>query len=299
MKKVSFWLLTAVAVAGMATALVSCGDDNDGTTIDESKVDPSTIASANLIAHFPFEGDGKDVVGNLTPSNAATSTVTFITGMRGKSYKGSNDLTKGFLLYTLPSTSKLKNLQGFSYSVWLKMVREVVPQPMVFQLDGVTDWVWGNLSLRQDRDSKPDTTELVTIFFKEDAVAWKNQFAGGSFVSPVERWVHFIATYNGTTSEYHTYLNGAELTGEGSINKWQEDPEANASAAPLGNLKFVEANILSIGAWVERAKGLSLLEDEWAGNYLGQIDEFRIYDKGLSAEEAKALYDAEFSQIDE
>ena len=109
----------------------------DDPTPDDGKIDPSIIAKDNLIAYFPFEGDGVEKINNLAPSNAATTKVTFTTGRRGKGFQGNSDGLKSGLLYKLPAGNKLKSLQAFSFSLWLKMVPNTletkdVPEQMVF-----------------------------------------------------------------------------------------------------------------------------------------------------------------------
>ncbi|MDR3297630.1 MAG: LamG domain-containing protein [Prevotellaceae bacterium] len=313
MKKVSFWLLTAVAVAGMATATTSCGDDNDGGNTDGSKVDPSTIASANLIAYFPFEGDGKDVVGNLTPSSTGTG-ITYPAGQCGKSYKGAE---AGYLLYDLPASSKIKTLKAFSISLWAKMVPNTTattdaPEQMLFQVDGKGDWIWGNLFFLQHRnwpesetDKDKNFAEMDCYFWKDDAIAWKGQRGSGWFQNVQNnQWVHIICTYDNVASEFHAYVNGTLITAfDGTeyqgIKRWQEESADNSNAAPLGDLKFNAPEHLAIGAWANKALGTDLVEDAWASSFKGQLDELRFYDKGLTAAEVAELYAAEQSQIEE
>ena len=196
--------------------------------------------------------------------------------------------------------------------LWVKMVPNTVattdaPEQMVFHLDGTGDWIWGNLFLLQHRNWPEGETEqarnfgeMDCYFWKEDAADWKGQRGSGWFLDvTAPQWRHIICTYDNATSQFHAYVNGIHVTNfDGSaypdtrINRTQGD-----GGAPFGDLKFTNANHLAIGAWCDRLRGESLLEDAWASPFKGQIDEFRIYDKGLTAAEAKALYDAEVTQI--
>ncbi|MFA6581807.1 MAG: hypothetical protein WCS79_08395, partial [Paludibacter sp.] len=275
------------------------------------KTDPSTIATANLVAYFPFDTDGVDKIGNLTPSNTATTTVTFTEGRRGKGFQGNSDGLKSGLLYNLPANSKLKNLKAFSFSMWTKMIPNTTettdaPEQMLFQIDGTGDWVWGNLFFLQHRNWPASTTEkdrdfaeMDCYFWKDDATANKGQRGSGWFLNAtLPQWRHIICTYDNTTSEYHAYVNGTLVTAfDGTeytgVKRWQDAEKT----IPLGDLKFVNAENLAIGAWAERLKGTALQTDDWASPFKGQLDEFRIYDKALTATEAKALYDAEITVI--
>ncbi len=300
-------LFGAMLVGGLM--FTSCSKDDDGGD-NNGKVDPTTIATSNLVAYFPFEDNGNDQIGGMTPSNTATTTSTFATGRRGKAFQGSTEKTSG-LLYTLPTNSKLKTLKTFSFSLWVKQVPNTiattdVPEQMVFHLDGKGDWIWGNLFLLQHRNWPEGATErdrnyaeMDCYFWKDDAEAWKGQRGSGWFVDvTAPQWRHIICTYDNSTSMFHAYVNGIHVTAfDGTeymgVNRWQRDGED----LPLGDLKFNDPQKFAIGAWCDRLAGTALQDDAWASPFKGLIDELRIYDRALTAIEAKALYDAEVTQI--
>jgi len=307
MKKNYLFIAFIALVIGLSFG--SCSkDDNNGS--NNGKIDPGTVATSNLIAYFPFDGNGNDKISNMTPSNTSTTTVTFPAGRRGQCFQGTADGLKSGLLYTLPANSKLKTLKAFSVSIWAKMVPNTlattdVPEQMLFQIDGTGDWIWGNLFLLQHRNWPAGDTEqarnfaeMDCYFWKDDATDWKGQRGNGWFLDvTAPQWRHIICTYDNVTSQFHAYVNGVPVTAfDGSpypgINRSQ-----GPDGAPLGDLKFVNANHLAIGAWANRLLGTDLQTDEWASPFKGQLDEFRIYDRGLTADEAKALYDAEVTQI--
>lgn len=299
-------LFGAMLIGGLM--FTSCSKDDDDE--NSGKIDPSTIATANLVAYFPFENNGTDQIGGMTPSNAGNTTATFATGRRGKAFQGASDKTSG-LLYTLPTNSKLKTLKTFSFSVWLKQIPNTIattdaPEQMVFHLDGKGDWIWGNLFLLQHRNWPEGATErdrnfaeMDCYFWKDDAEAWKGQRGSGWFVDvTAPQWRHIICTYDNTTSKFHVYVNGIHVTAfDGTeymgVNRWQRDGQD----LPLGDLKFNDPQKFAIGAWCDRLAGTALQDDAWASPFKGLIDELRIYDRALTATEAKALYDAEITQI--
>jgi hypothetical protein len=302
-----FGMILLGGVIFTSLALTSCKKDDDDN--DDGKIDPSTIAATNLIAYFNFEDNGNDQISAMTPSNTATTTATFVAGRRGKAFQGASDKNSG-LLYILPTNSKLKTLKAFSFSLWVKQVPNTiattdVPEQMVFQLDGKGDWIWGNLFLLQHRNWPEGGTEkdrnyaeMDCYFWKDDSEAWKNQRGNGWYVDvTAPQWRHIICTYDNVTSKFNAYVNGIHITAfDGTaymgVNRWQRDGED----LPLGDLKFNAPEKFAIGAWCDRLAG-DLQEDAWASPFKGLIDEFRIYDRGLTATEAKALYDAEVTQI--
>ncbi|MDR1343479.1 MAG: LamG domain-containing protein [Prevotellaceae bacterium] len=301
MKKLSMWLLAVVAGVSMS-AVVSCSDDDsDDNNTDVGKTDPSTIAADNLIAYFPFEDNGNDAKGGLSP---ATSTgVSYVTGMKGKAYQGNGEKGSGgdvtgdssYLHYKLPASSKLRDLQAFSFSMWIKCVATTDggPEPMIFQIDGTTDFTWGNLFFLQQRNgAAADSAVLTTYFWKNDITpadpGKQGQRAGAKLGNFFGKFIHVISTYDNTTSKYVLYVDGAKFDGGTAL----ENRTQGTDGPSLGNLKFNEAETLTIGAWAAVAKGNETWQ--WAGFFKGNIDEFRIYDRALTADEADALYKAEF-----
>jgi hypothetical protein len=306
MKKISMWLFAIIAGVSMSAMVACSDDDNNGDNPgDNGKVDPSTIAANNLIAYFQFEDNGNDTKGGLNP---ATSTgVSYVTGMRGKAYQGNGEKGSGgdvagdpsYLHYNLPANSKLKDLHAFSFSMWIKCVAttEGGPEPMVFQIDGTGDWTWGNLFFLQHRnEATADSVVMTPYFWKDDITpvdgAWKGQRADAKLGNMFGTWKHMIATYDNTTSKFCLYVGGVKFDGGAAL----EDRKQREDGDPLGDLKFVDAETLTIGAWADVAKGNETWQ--WAGFFKGNIDEFRIYDKALTEAEVQSLYDAEVSQVE-
>lgn len=318
MKKTKFALwLTAVAVCGMV--VTGCKDDkptpgpDPDPDPDPELVDPSSIAAGNLVAYFNFEDNGNDQIGGLTPSKETGT--SYVTGRRGKAYQGVGSAgasgvagDPSYLVYNLPEASKIKNLKAFTTAMWVKVVptTDGGPEPMIFQVDGTTDWVWGNLFLLQHRngvaDGTPKPATFENYFWKDDSETWKGQRIGNinSSLFSFNTWQHFIVTYDNVTSKWAMYLDGTALTFTNSTTgddetaafaeRWQ-----SAGGTPLGDLKFNAPTSLTIGAWAAVAAGTE--SGAWAGFYKGGLDEFRIYDRALTSAEAKQLYDAEVENM--
>lgn len=296
MKKMKLFSGIAVVALFMGVSFTSCKatepDPNAG------KTDPSTIATSSLVAYFPFNGNGNDTVGMLTPK--AKPNVTFTTARRGKGFQG---VENAYFLYDLPAASKLKTLKAFSVAMWLKepqIPNEVAPVPMILQIKNDDDLFWGNLSLTQDRMGSAtapiDSLNLKIVFHKEGA-SWANQFVG--FANPAfqaAKWMHIIFEYDNVTSTYSVVVNGAKLTlSDGIAKRYAGEKPATGVQPPFGDLVFNKASQIVIGGWLPKIQNAAT--DEWMGYFKGQMDELRIYDKALSTTEAKALYDAEVTQL--
>jgi len=277
-------------VVMMSSMLISCNKDNDNP--DDGKIDPGTIATTNLVAYFPFDGNATETIATLTPS--VETGVTYVTGRRGQAYQGA-DLAH--LLYTLPVASKLKSLTSFSIAVWFKSPLVTGdPEPIIFQIGKSDDLYWGNLSLALNRlDATADSLQFKAFFLKTGAV-WSGQHVGFScpeFV--INTWMHMVFEYDATTSKYKIYKNGVQITtNDGVENRWAAGDDVVPRPA-LGALAFANADVINIGAWRPKSEGTA--EDGWMGWFLGNLDELRVYDKALSDTEVADLFEAEVTQL--
>ncbi len=285
MKKKNFFQILFLGTALMTGFyLTSC--DNGTTTTD--KVDPSTIATTNLVAYFPFNDNATETIANLTPT--AQPLVTYVAGRRGKAYQGAEG---AHLLYTLPQASKLKTLTSYSVAMWFKSPLVTGdPEPIIVQIGKSDDLYWGNLTFSLKRMSATADSLMFHAFFLKMGAEWSGQgidYTKSTFL--VNQWMHLIFEYDAATSKFVIYKDGVKVV----TNTGVEDRKAGPSGTALGNLLFDKADVINIGAWRPKTEGTAV--DGWMGWFKGNLDELRIYDKGLNATEAKALYDAEVSQM--
>lgn len=275
----------------MSSMLTSCDKDDD--PIDDGKIDPGTIATTNLVAYFPFDGNATESVANLTPTMQPN--VTYVAGRRGQAYQGAN---MAHLLYTLPAASKMKSLTSFSIAMWLKSPLVTGdPEPTIFEIGKSTDLFWGNLKIALLRlDATADSLNFKAFFFKNEAI-WSGQHISYSDpLFPINIWMHLVFQYDQTTSKFMIYKDGVKITtSDGVENRWAAGDDV-VPRPPLGPLAFVDADKINIGAWRPKSEGTA--EDAWMGWFLGNLDELRVYDKALSAAEVKSLFDAEVTQIE-
>jgi hypothetical protein len=271
--------------------LTSCKKDDNS---NNGKIDPGTIATTNLVAYFPFDGNGTETIASLTPT--VTTGVTYVAGRRGQAYQGAN---LAHLLYTLPTGSKLKTLTSFSIAMWFKSPLVTGdPEPTIFEIGRSDDLFWGNLKLALNRlDAAADSLQLKAFFYKDGAV-WSGQhisYSNDLFM--INHWMHLVFQYNGTTSKYMIYKDGVKVTtNDGIENRWAAGEDVSPRPA-FGNMGFINADKINIGAWRPKSEGTAT--DAWMGWFLGNLDEMRVYDKALTATEVKDLYDAEVTQLNE
>ena len=251
---------------------------------DETKKAEITVAKDNLVTWFDFEGSAADKLGKLTVNKA---THQFTATRNGKALKG---VEGGYLLYDVPADSKLLTMKAFTVSMWLKQAPIPTTQPPVpcFFEFVVPDAFWGSFAMSIDRLGNEDTpSDILTlkIYSKlaDEKDFWFTDGAGDCGIAG-NRWNHLIYTYDGA-GKFHVYLNGTDVT-----------PEGKDVINPANAVDFSATKQLIIGGWQNKVIGGA--NDEWMGDFLGEMDEFRIYDIALSADQAKALYQAEAANID-
>ncbi len=286
--KNKFNYLRVMSLGILLTGLIGFTSCKKTTDPNAGKTDPSTIATTNLVAYFPFDGNGTETIASLTPT--VTTGVTYVAGRRGQAYQGA-DLAR--LLYTLPTGSKLKTLTSFSVALWFKSPLVTGdPVPNFFQIGKSDDLSWGNLTLGLDRlGATADSLQFHTFFLKT-GVDFVNQhipYANKAFA--INSWMHLVFEYNATTSKFKIYKNGVQVV----TNAGVENRYANAASLPLGVLAFANADVINIGAWRPKSEGSAT--DVWMGWFKGNLDEMRVYDKALSDTEVKDLFDAEVTQL--
>ena len=294
MKRFLYFSCAVALVLSLASCKKNGNDDNNS---DSGKTDPSSIATENLVAYIPFDGDGVEKIANITPK---TEKVTFADGRRGQGLKGAEG---GYLLYNLPTDSKIRNLKAYSVAFWLKqdaIQNGQVPVPMYFQITSGSDHYNGNVSVTGERLYAPSDSLLFKNIFRKSGAEWEVQdvrVTKPSFVAG--KWGHYVIRYDNVKSEFKLYVNGVcPLDPEKDadiINRYAKDADEEGNQPALGDLKFLDADKIIIGAWLPKV--VDGATDEWMGDFTGNMDELRLYDRALTDAEVKTLYDAEVENL--
>ena len=259
------------------------------------KTDPSTIATANLIAYFPFEAE--PAVGAAVEKSNSTITyvkkvgaASFVTGRRGNGYKGA--ATEAYLEYNLAAGTGLKTLDEFSIACWIKTPVTTSGACKIFAVNG-GDIGMGTLCLIQESQPLGDSVDMKMYLYDSSSPVWKGQDIrkrSNKFLN--DKWYHIVGLYRRSTSTMEFYANGAlVLTSiRYSDGVPPSGPQPLLGAITLGS----DMTKIHFGAWAQQIAGTP---DSWMTYYKGIVDEFRIYNKALSTTEIKDLYDAEITQI--
>lgn len=220
------------------------------------------IASESLIAHWGFNGNLNDTISQTAGTNSGT---TFITGVKGQALKGADEA------YVVSNTPpNVQTLKSFTVSCW-------VNSPL--NTDGIVGLIdvansqafWGNLTVFFENGGTENKGVLKIHVNNNGTDAWLGNY---ELTSPWNKWMHLAVTYDAASSTFVVYVNGGQkdkkvIAGYGPINF------QNASKMVFGTVQFQTTPSLT------SATG----KQGWAGYLTGALDEVRIYNKALSAED--------------
>lgn len=249
------------------------------------------ISPTHLIGYWAFDGSTIDSVTNA--AGTATNT-SFVTGKKGQALKGAAD---GYVLFD-PSAA-IQNMQSFTITFWMNSPKNTSAIG-IFSLTNTKDF-WGSLDVYFDNGGNGDTA-VFKVHINNASAKWAGQFTDTRIPAAFDKWVHVAITYDATTSVFNIYANGQALGVNTAGNPAKtvgpilngDDPAANKT--PYGPIQFVNATKMVFGAFQFQTKPsltTAATAQDWAGNYIGALDEFRIYDKALSAAEVSSLYKLE------
>lgn len=289
MKKINIKLLFLVLAGGLLAS--SCYKK-----FDESSYQPPLdiggfsnsreIAPGNLVGYWAFNGS---LIDSVTGASCTNSGSSFTTGIKGQGYQGSANAYATFV----PGT-RLQNLKSFTIAFWME-ANANTGAIGIFSLANTTDF-WGNLDIYQDNGGSGDQT-VFKVHINNANVPWAGQFTDGKVT--IKKWIHIAATYDAATSKYNLYQNGVAIGVNSAGNPANTiGPTLNGSdpsappVTPYGQLKFVNPNAMVFGTFQFQTNPSltgSAGPQGWATGFSGRLDEFRIYDRALTANEVSSL----------
>lgn len=249
------------------------------------------IAPTHLIGYWAFDGNTMDSITNA--AGAATNT-SFAAGKKGQALKGA---ANGYVLFDPSAT--IQNMQSFTIAFWMNSPKNTSAIG-IFSLTNTKDF-WGSLDVYFDNGGNGDTA-VFKVHMNNANANWAGQFTDTRLPGAFDKWVHVAITYDANTSVFNIYSNGQALGVNTAGNPAKtvgpvlngDDPATHKT--PYGPLKFVNATKMVFGAFqFQTTPSLtsSATAQSWAGNYIGSLDEFRIYDKALPASDVSSLYKLE------
>jgi hypothetical protein len=245
-----FGATTTLKLRAFATAM-----DPSGMVTEEYSIIP------DLVAHYPFDGNGNDASGNGHHATVNGATLITLAGGDGiYEFDGVDDYIQ------LPDESAF-DLTSFTMSFRVKI-------PSLPASEGPTttnpgEWVffskgpvWGNYRLYVKRYGGSSTGVIIYHHTHAGGSYTSGSYWSNATISPSSfTWRHVAVTFDGTLK---IYVNGSLLQTETSVAL----PLMNNDPVLIGKAPDGEANDL----------------------FTGQMNSFRVYSRALTAAEVGALY---------
>jgi hypothetical protein len=283
------WLFSGVLASALAFSSCTKPDKSDDFPEGDPPPVPggynnsSEVAPTNLVTHFTFNGTPDDAKGAITGAalNGATS---WVAGIKDQAYKGS---TNGFISYTNPGP--IATLKSFTVAMWINTEKHDGGAQGVFALSKQDGSFWGNFFMIIEGNNSTENKMFMKLHFEKNGVTFAEHWIepGGDFRpdNMYGGWRHVAWTYDAATSKAGFYINGEKR----ALPTGVEDRKADAGGTPLGELNFKDPTRFIIGGFQNQLGAPYNNPEPWMLPYTGALDEFRIYNKALSAQEISAI----------
>jgi hypothetical protein len=276
---------------GFGLVLLAC-QKMDRPELGEIVRDPDPPAYNPLKSFWAFENNVADQ--GESKLNATPVNVTYVAGINGQAARIGNN---GYiLLKTIGDTTKhsngfvglpadtIRNIGSFTVAFWMNGTGPVQGGAQgLFSISHKSQF-WGNLDLfLENWSNAADPSEAflkVHMFNAGVAIGNGEQWNEIKIPGLLNKWSHVAVTYDANTSEFSIYANGQPTT----INK--------KVIANYGKIKYNDFNGIVLGSYHFQTNP-SLTNhgpETWAKSFNGALDQFRLYNKALSAAEINSLF---------
>ena len=287
-------ILTAILLTGLAIVftLASCQKSFDPKSYAPKKPAPtfggysasSQIEADSLIAYWNFSGTLTDSISKL-PGTASGS--NFGGGILGQAYQGS--LTAYAVCKSSPA---LAALQKCTISAWVNTTPPTTGLLDYFTLSNTTAF-WGNIEMFFDNGSTNADAHLRIHLAQGTTDGTYSAEVPGCF----NGWTHLVFSYD-ETGNCLLYMNGQPvITSKTSTVPLAPDTIPLPNGKKLtGALAFQNVGNVVFGCsqFMTNPSQTSGSDSQpWAAYFPGKIDQVRVYNKILSANEVSALYSLE------
>ncbi len=236
--------------------------------------------------YVAFDGTTTDPLMNAVDSIRATfpaaNPLAPADGINGKAVQG--ERTKA-IKYAAPND--FAKATSMSVAFWMKHTPHAGGAEFVFSMPtSNSDWP-SNQFFMLIEDQGQSTTDLAAVKFVVQG-QWF-EFVGAKRITGGllnGNWHHLVVSYDETTSKLSYFMDGQQLTGlDASVT------DVKRNGQPRGPLNFTNINGFIIGG-TNKHVGISGPGDDWIQSYSGQLDQFRLYDKPLTAAEVQELFNS-------
>jgi hypothetical protein len=267
-------VITSLATVLGIAAFTGC-QKMDRPKLGDYPKDDQVLPAGDLRFYTPFDLPGEEfrykvadsISGN--PAFFSTSNPTLAAGIKGSALQGTDAKAVTYI-----NANDFKNAKSFSISFWMKKAATTGRTEFLFSLVQ-PGYSWHNSALFLLLENQTATSVTMKLGLKD-------QWLEGSFNKPMfdGNWHHIVYSYDQPTAKMTYYFDGAVVTG---LNGTQTNGPANVN--------FEQVTNVVLGGWNKHAS-IAGPTDEWIRSYNGLLDQFRMYNKALSATEVQSLFNA-------
>jgi hypothetical protein len=191
-----------------------------------------------------------------------------------------------------PSANDFAGSKSFTIAFWEKNTVPSGDPQFLFSLASKDFWHQSALFCLIEHDGAGSTSSQAVVkfaiqdnWFEFTGTDGKQKF-GGNILD--NQWHHIAFVYDQTTSKVTYYVDGVAL---GGLDPRLTDLKKGAN--PYGPIDFKNTYGFVLGGWNKNADlGNGAPTDSWISPWKGGLDQFRLYNKALSASDITALFNS-------
>ncbi|WP_454981152.1 LamG domain-containing protein [Capnocytophaga haemolytica] len=227
-----------------------------------------------------FENEAKDA-SNYKILTTQQGPITYTAGKIGKAYKGGEKTyiiiqpTKAKYPGDISVQDTIANLGSFTVAFWMK-TEQVSKGTGIFSIVNKKKF-WSNLDIFLDGNKPSETEGRFKMHLYNGK---KEKWVEKKIANTIGEWVHLAFRYDSKTEKITIHRNGEEVVSEAAPKDFGSLVFENLGEMVLGTFPFQAEPSLTSGAKAQT----------WAQSFPGELDQFYFYNKALSDEAIKALY---------
>lgn len=227
------------------------------------------IAPESLVAYWSFNGAATD---SISKTEGTVTGVSFAKGIRGQAMQGA---LNGYVVSNTPAP--VQALKSFTATLWFNS--DFNSNGIVGLMDiSNSGSFWGNLTIFLENGGSATTGKLKIHVDNGKAANMDAWLGNYDLTNPWNKWNQVAVTFDEPSSTFKVYFNGSNI--------------ATSVMANYGPINFKNATKMVFGT-VQFQTDPSLTtatgKQDWANYLTGKLDEVRIYNKALTAEEISSL----------
>jgi hypothetical protein len=285
-------------------------------TLSRSFTTAGTFAPSGAIAHWTFEDNANDIIGNFDPTPNGIVGITYTASRNAEAGKAAT-FDGDISIIEIPNGDQLIDAQDFTISFWVKTNSDGhtgghfvlgigafygIGYEIYGGYDGSKFGIRFELA---DGGTASDDMWFPSLATDNTTGGWqgwdyaKSLTAEQMMAMLKDTWLHVVYTFNGTTKQAILYFNGVKMKSF-DFDLWPDgDAKRNVVGMTYAGVAPEVVNEFAFGFIQSRAG--TLWDTESWGNYdnpdanhfKGQLDDVRIFHKALTATGIDLMYQSE------